>query len=81
MGRIVGRTESSHRIEVLHDTAQNRRVTVLTAGRTMGAPSFFALPIRGPVLLLTPSSLPNQIAHRQIDDLVTAAIEHGFERP
>jgi hypothetical protein len=31
--------------------------------------------------LLTPSSLPNQITHRQIDDLIAAAIEHSFERP
>jgi hypothetical protein len=33
--------------------------------------------------ILAPDSffLPNQITHRQIDDLVAAAIEHGFKRP
>jgi len=25
--------------------------------------------------------LTNQITHRQIDDLIAAAIEHGFKRP
>jgi len=57
----------------------------LGAPRTAFAPSNYSPPIRGPVLLLapgfwllTPSSLTNQIAHRQIDDLVAAAIEYGF---